>query len=492
MTKKLKYGLFFVCCLFFVFVLTGCSAGDATTYDAVQETLKETQKNAVIYEVDTYIDFSSLGLSDEELTDVNTKLVAVKSDLNTNFDYSKIEELLTKAFTELYNVVPEGKKEEITDVESAVKSAIADQLTTTKEKALEQVYKFTTKKSKEDRENHQVYLCEQVLVEYNELILNATSASLAGKVEEKEVESKDVYQLVKNYTILIQKYELQEAPLQFYTGSEFWSHLFNNLIVFPIGWLIQAIAHLCGGYYILGLLIVTILVRTLGWPIYAKTNDMSLKMSIMQPELQKLEAKYANRPDPDSQRMKQMEQMQLYKKYKVGMGGCLMPLLQFPIFMGIYRAVSRMQYTDGTIPGTQDWVSDLNTNLFGVDLFKTRGEFGTPQFWGIIVILVIVVGTQILSQVQANRRQKKMNEERQANIPEYRRQAVAQNDQAKTMKYMMYFMIFMMGMFVWQSAAGLGVYWCIGNVYSMAQTYINNKMSGRRMEKMKKKFEASK
>ena len=49
-------------------------------------------------------------------------------------------------------------------------------------------------------------------------------------------------------------------------------------------------------------------------------------------------------------------------------------------------------------------------------------------------------------------------------------------------------MIFMMGMFVWQSAAGLGVYWCIGNIYSMGQTYINNKFSGKRMEKLKKKF----
>ena len=208
----------------------------------------------------------------------------------------------------------------------------------------------------------------------------------------------------------------------------------------------------------------------------------------MQPEIQKLDEKYANRPDPESQRMKQMEQMQLYKKYKVGFGGCLMPLLQFPIFMGIYRAVSRMQYTDGTVEGTANWVGNLKANLFGVDLFEPRGEFGTTQFWGIVIILIIVVGTQILSQVQANARQKKANEERQSNIPEYRRQAVAQNDQAKTMKYMMYFMIFMMGMFVWQSPAGLGVYWCIGNLYSMGQTYINNKFSNRRMEKLKKKF----
>ena len=38
-------------------------------------------------------------------------------------------------------------------------------------------------------------------------------------------------------------------------------------------------------------------------------------------ELQKLEAKYQNRKDPDSERAKQMEQMRIYKKYKmVGAG----------------------------------------------------------------------------------------------------------------------------------------------------------------------------
>ena len=488
MNKRIKYTFVFLVCMFFVVILSGCSTGDATTYNNVEETLKTTQKNAILSEIDKYIDFNNMNFTDKEKTDINSQLVAIKSELNTSFDFSKTEELLTNALTKLYNVIPEDKKTEVKEVSVAVKEGMENELNALKVKSSELAFAYTTKKSKDKREYHQQYLCDEALKVTAEQINNAKTAVLEGKTENKEVESEDIYQIVKNYTILVGKYEIQEAPLQFYGGSEFWSHLFNNLIVFPIGWLIQAISHLFGRFYILGLLIVTILVRTLGWPIYAKTNDMSLKMSLMQPEQQKIEEKYANRPDPESQRMKQMEQMQLYKKYKVGLGGCLMPLLQFPIFMGIYRAVARMQYTDGTIPGTNDWVSDLNTKLFGVDLFQPRGAFGTTQFWGIIVILVIVVGTQILSQVQANRRQKKVNEERQANIPEYRRQAVAQNDQAKTMKYMMYFMIFTMGMFVWQSPAGLGVYWCIGNVYSMGQTYINNKFSGKRMEKLKKKI----
>lgn len=489
MIKKIKYGLVLVVCMIFVFILSGCGAGEASNYNNVEKELQETQKNMVLYIIGNYVDVNNMDLTNEEKNTITNTITDVTAPIRTNFDYSNTKQTLENALQTLYNVVPEAKKAAVEEVSVAVEDGMTDVINALKTRCSEIMPAYTTKKSIKDREEHHEQLCNKVLTASLQQVNNATTADLAGKVEEKEVkDSTDIYQIAKNFTILIAKYEMQEAPLQFYGGDEFWSHLFNNLVVFPIGWLIYAVSRLLGGYYILGLLIVTILVRTLGWPIYAKTNDMSLKMSLMQPEIQKLDEKYANRPDPESQRMKQMEQMQLYKKYKVGFGGCLMPLLQFPIFMGIYRAVSRMQYTDGTVEGTANWVGNLKANLFGVDLFEPRGEFGTTQFWGIVIILIIVVGTQILSQVQANARQKKANEERQSNIPEYRRQAVAQNDQAKTMKYMMYFMIFMMGMFVWQSPAGLGVYWCIGNLYSMGQTYINNKFSNRRMEKLKKKF----
>jgi membrane protein insertase Oxa1/YidC/SpoIIIJ len=56
------------------------------------------------------------------------------------------------------------------------------------------------------------------------------------------------------------------------------------------------------------------------------------------------------------------------------------------------------------------------------------------------------------------------------------------------MKMMLYMMMLMMGMFVFTSKAGLGFYWCIGNVYSIVQAAINNKTNKVRMEKLKSKF----
>lgn len=291
----------------------------------------------------------------------------------------------------------------------------------------------------------------------------------------------DVYRLAALYVLEVDTILNYLEPVVFKgrTAGEFFSHLWNNLFIFPIAWLIYAISKLCGGLYAVGLIIATLLVRTLGWPIYAKTNDMTSKMGELQPELTKIQEKYAGRDDPDSKRMMQAEQAQVYRKNKVGIGGCILPFLQFPIFMAIFRAISRIPYTvaiSGTMY-TNNWASELNSKLFFIDLFQNRNIGGVGQLIGVIILALLVVGTQVLSQVLAQRRQKLSKEKAQADIPEYRRQAYnqTQNQSNSSMKMMMYMMVVMMGLFVWTSKAGLGLYWLIGNLYSTAQTTINSK-----------------
>ncbi len=484
--KKIKYIGVFIAVCFFSLVITGCSGGNATTYTTFENALKEVQINNIKNSIDNYV--NKEGMSEEEVKKVKSITATALSNFTTEANFNDLEKNVHDMVTALHEKYPDNSE----SVDKAVNLIMYDQLLYTRNKAKEILPSFTTKKDVSKREDFQIQLCDESLAKWEGILKDEEielTADLAGKTESTVVEdTRDIYQIVKNYTIEVSQYEIQQGPLRFYGfDNGFWGHLFNNFIVFPIGWMMMTISKLLGGYYILGLIIVTILVRTAAWPIYAKSNDMSLKMQIMQPELNKLEAKYADRQDQESQRMKQMEQMQIYKKYKVGIGGCLMPLVQFPIFMGMYRAISRMPYTDGKITGTSDWISDLNTKIFGVDLFGLRGELWSGQFWGIIIILILVVATQILTQVITDRRQKQQQAKSQENIPEYRRQAVAQNSTQKSMKFMMYFMIFMMAVFVWQSPAGLGFYWFVGNLYSLAQMTINQKLSARRMEKIKEK-----
>ncbi len=315
---------------------------------------------------------------------------------------------------------------------------------------------------------------------------NVEAKNRIKALEEGKVDN--IYDILAIFTLQVTERTKEAEPLHFYADSfgDFMGHFFNNIFVFPVGWLLQFLSF--GNLYIIGLLLTTLIIRTIGWPIYAKTNDMSIKMKAIEPEVAKIQAKYANRQDPDSQRRMQMEQAQLYKQHGIGIGGCLLPFLQFPIFMAVYRAVSRIPYTvkTGDTIYQLDWATELNSNVFGLNLFEDY-TFGTSQLIWVIILVILVAGSQFLSQVLSELRQKKAKEKAQEDVPMYRRQAMKQqaNEAQNSMKIMMYLMIFMMAVFVWTSKAGLGVYWLIGNLYSMLQTYINSKTSEKKLEKIR-------
>lgn len=270
-------------------------------------------------------------------------------------------------------------------------------------------------------------------------------------------------------------------------GFGFW-----DIFVYPMAAIMWLVAKTIGfGSYAITLIISTIIVRTLGWPIYAKSNDMQLKMTLVQPEMAKIQKRYEGKEDPQSKQQMQMETMQLYKKYGIGIGGCILPLLQMPIFLGFYYAIRKIPACMG-VDGHWLNIFGDSTTLFGIDLTKTMTEAGGGSFQkgGVIVLAVLVAITQVISIVLSMVRQKKQKEQQESTVPEYRKsknqQGQAKTGQ-KTMQYMMFFMAAMMVVFVLQSPAGLGLYWVIGNIYTTFQTWIGFKNSEKRLEKLKSK-----
>ena len=158
-------------------------------------------------------------------------------------------------------------------------------------------------------------------------------------------------------------------------GSGFWDTIWGwpiTLISYPIGWLCSSIGKALGNSFFWGIFFTTIIVRTIAWPIYGKQNGMSLKMQLMQPEIDKIQRKYAQKKDPQSQQRMQMEIGNVYKKYKMNPLGCLGPmLLQFPLFMSMYEVVQRVNATttevvDGATSVTYAGKFALaNTKIFG-------------------------------------------------------------------------------------------------------------------------------
>ena len=86
---------------------------------------------------------------------------------------------------------------------------------------------------------------------------------------------------------------------------------------------------------VLAIIVLTVIIRFLTYPLLAKQQESSRKMQQVQPQLKKLQEKYKN----DKEKLSQA-QMQLYRENKVNpVGGCFPLVIQFPILIGLYQAI---------------------------------------------------------------------------------------------------------------------------------------------------------
>ena len=244
------------------------------------------------------------------------------------------------------------------------------------------------------------------------------------------------------------------------------------------------ISNLFGGHYWIGLVILTLIVRSAGWPIYAKSNDTTMNMQLAQPELNAMQEKYKGRTDEVSQKKMQAEQMAIYKKYGINPLGCLLPFLQMPIFIAMYQVVRRVPlslgqivFGDNGLPlldelGNSIAVKDYSSLNFSFLWIKDLGD-GDPLY-----ILPILVG--VLMFLYQRYTMKKPDYLQNKKFEKSGQQAQTE----KTMKFMSYFMVIML-VSIAISNAGIALYWIIGNAYQFLQTYINRKQSEKKYYAMK-------
>lgn len=116
------------------------------------------------------------------------------------------------------------------------------------------------------------------------------------------------------------------------------------------------------GNWGIAILLLTLCIRIVFWPLAQKSYKSMEQMKKLQPMMQKLREKYA-----DDKATLNREVMQLYKTYKVNpAGGCLPILVQIPVFIGLYQAllnsiqlrhaafISHLPFTD------KIWLADLS------------------------------------------------------------------------------------------------------------------------------------
>lgn len=108
-----------------------------------------------------------------------------------------------------------------------------------------------------------------------------------------------------------------------------------------------------GIYYVLNLIhiqntavaiiIFTIILYTLMWPLMKKQQKFTRMSSMMNPEIQKIQKKYKGKRDAESMGKMQNETNAVYKKYGMSpSGGCVVSLIQFPILFALYSVIRNL------------------------------------------------------------------------------------------------------------------------------------------------------
>ena len=102
----------------------------------------------------------------------------------------------------------------------------------------------------------------------------------------------------------------------------------------PLVRLLKYLKELCGSYGI-AIILLTIIVRVIFWPVTQKANNSMRKMQKINPLVKELREKYKDNPQLMNQKL-----MELYRTEKVNpLGGCLPILLQIPVFLALYSAL---------------------------------------------------------------------------------------------------------------------------------------------------------
>ena len=211
---------------------------------------------------------------------------------------------------------------------------------------------------------------------------------------------------------------------------------FFHIIAKPLNQFLNFLYGYVGNYGI-AIVILTIIIKILFWPLSHKSYKSMEQMKKLQPMMAKIREKYAD----DREKMN-TEIMQLYKTYKVNpAGGCVPMLLQIPVFFALYQALLgaielRHAAFIPTLPFTDlVWLADLSAK---------DPYYITPLIMG---------ATMFLQQ----------------------RLAPPMGDpmQAKIMMFMPVIFTFLFLNF----PSGLVVYWLINNVLSIAQQWYMIKKS---------------
>ena len=230
----------------------------------------------------------------------------------------------------------------------------------------------------------------------------------------------------KKYDLLLALGQSQEDMLDLgITGISTLSKIVLNMLI----WL-----GTMGLNYGLVVIIITVIIKGLFWPITHKSSVSMKRMSSIQPLIKELREKHKG-----NQQLIQQKTMEIYKEHKVNpIGGCLPMFIQIPVFFALYstfRSAVELRHNSFL------WCSDLARP-------DTVGTLFSIAINPLAILMVVTMfAQQLLAPTSVDPNQKKM----------------------------MLAMPFIMLFFMYDMPAGLTLYWTVSQLLSIVQQHFTNK-----------------
>ena len=241
----------------------------------------------------------------------------------------------------------------------------------------------------------------------------------------------------KKSTVKIEK--LPECK-DFKLSSGKYEGLWTSFFVKPLAFILLKIGQILKSNA-LSLILITILIRLLIFPLTKKMAMQSELMKKAQPELQKIQKKYANKKDQDSLLRMQTETMAVYKKYNISpASGCLVSFIQLPLLFAFFEAVQRTP-------------AIFEEKFLALKLGTTPSVGITSAgFYSYVILMILIAFTTYYSFKMSRQDMSSMSSEA--------------DQMMKMMPTMMSITIIVTAMFM---PSGLGIYWVISNAFTIFQ-----------------------
>ncbi len=222
-------------------------------------------------------------------------------------------------------------------------------------------------------------------------------------------------------------------------------HIWQTFLETPLINVMVALTSLAGGSYGLAILIFTVIIRVLLFPLTMRMLKSMRGLQEIGPQMQEIQKKYK---DP---KRRNEEVMKLYREAGINPLGCIGPqLIQIPIFIALFQVIRI------TLGNTPERVLDLSGRLYNVDFIQSAVPMSRSFLWmdlganGDVVLAFIVFAAMWLQQrISINR-------------------AAATGDQQRQMNQMMLWMMpVVFAWFVIVTPAGVGLYWAASTLIGL-------------------------